>query len=59
MIDENFSTTAGNERTGKAIRAETLESPIREDVDAIDGCDLEIVDQTSDEDLPPTEGGVA
>ena len=30
-----------------------------EDVDAIDGCNLEIVDETLDEELPPTEGGVA
>jgi hypothetical protein len=30
-----------------------------EDVDAIDGCYLEIVDETLDEELPPTEGGVA
>lgn len=29
-----------------------------EDVDAIDGCDFEIGDETLDEDLPPTEGGV-
>ena len=30
-----------------------------EDVDAIDGCYLEILDETLDEELPPTEGGVA
>ena len=29
------------------------------DVDAIDGCDVDIIDETPDEDLPPTEGGVA
>jgi hypothetical protein len=29
------------------------------DVDAIDGCDVDIIDATPDEDLPPTEGGVA
>jgi hypothetical protein len=28
-------------------------------VEAIDGCDVDIIDETPDEDLPPTEGGVA
>lgn len=30
-----------------------------EDVDAIDGCDVEIETETTDEELPVTEGGVA
>jgi hypothetical protein len=30
-----------------------------QDVDAIDGCDVDIINETPDEDLPPTEGGVA
>ncbi|MFN2499833.1 MAG: hypothetical protein ABR557_12170 [Pyrinomonadaceae bacterium] len=30
-----------------------------EDLESIDGCALEIVDETLDEELPPTEGGVA
>lgn len=29
------------------------------DSDAIDGCDIDVKESTSDEDLPPTEGGVA
>jgi len=29
-----------------------------EDVDAIDGCGLAVLDETPDEDLPPTEGGM-
>ena len=30
-----------------------------EDVDKIDGCDVDIVEETPDEDLPMAEGGVA
>lgn len=30
-----------------------------DNVDAIDGCDVDILNETPDEDLPPTEGGVA
>jgi len=30
-----------------------------EKVDALDGCDIKISAETLDEDLPPTEGGVA
>ena len=45
---------------GKTARAVSLVVPVSdEDVDAIDGCDVEIVDETPDEELPPTEGGVA
>jgi hypothetical protein len=29
------------------------------DVETIDGCDVDIINETPDEDLPPTEGGVA
>lgn len=51
-----------NERVGETARAVSLVVPVPvsdEDVDAIDGCDVEIVDETPDEELPPTEGGIA
>lgn len=67
MIAENLSSTA-KETPGNSEQADTasaaggpgLAAPVsHEDVDALDGCDIEIVAETLDEDLPPTEGGVA
>ncbi|MFN2491265.1 MAG: IPT/TIG domain-containing protein [Pyrinomonadaceae bacterium] len=37
----------------------TAGAAIGENVETIDGCDVDIVDETPDEDLPITEGGVA
>ena len=55
MIDKNLSSSAAT-----AAGDPDLGVPVSdEDVDAIDGCDVEIVDETPDEELPPTEGGVA
>jgi hypothetical protein len=62
MIDENLSRTAkvmlDNTEVGAPTADGTSEVSISEDVDAIDGCDVEVADKTADEDLPPTEGGV-
>lgn len=33
--------------------------PAPEDDENVDGCDVEITDETPDEDLPEAEGGVA
>ncbi|HUQ32858.1 MAG TPA: hypothetical protein VM095_12135 [Pyrinomonadaceae bacterium] len=50
MADE----TVGTNMDGQAVTPET------EDAESdIDGCDVPIEDETPDEDLPPTEGGVA
>jgi hypothetical protein len=49
------STGDGNESEGE----EGIKSRAGENVETIDGCDVDIVDETPDEDLPMTEGGVA
>ena len=66
MIDENFHASLKSRGSIDPAAASTaavavnLEAPISdEDVDAIDGCDVQIVEETLDEDLPVTEGGVA
>jgi hypothetical protein len=46
------ATTATTTTTATALDEE-------KDVDKIDGCDIDIIDETPDEDLPMTEGGVA
>jgi len=50
----------GNKRMRETTGAVSLRDSLNdEDFDAIDGCDVDTVDETPDEELPPTEGGVA
>jgi hypothetical protein len=46
------------ERNKQMVEEQVTPDPEDEESE-IDGCDIEIEDATSDEDLPDTEGGVA
>jgi len=52
------STSAAGETTAATTTTATALDE-EEDVDKIDGCDVDIIDETPDEDLPMAEGGVA
>jgi IPT/TIG domain len=51
--DAGADATTGAAATGAAATGE------EQDIEAVDGCDVDIVDETPDEDLPMAEGGVA
>lgn len=50
MVDETVAT----DMDGQAVTPDP-----EDDESSIDGCDVPIEDAMPDEDLPPTEGGVA